>query len=146
MPPALRRTSPGEDPRCVPERGARALPAASADLVVRARGPLVLWVLLDVGVQPESAPQWLPSHEPTLGVATCAGKGTSARHEGLLPVVAPGGLLNDTCSGCPGCRRGQPVSAATRPLARQLPRRWPRPPTAGPLRTGCLPATSEDQV
>jgi hypothetical protein len=77
-PPPPPRTSPGEDPRRVPERGAGALPAPPADLVVRTRGPLAVRVALDVGVQPDPAPQWLPSHEPTLGVAERAGKGRMA--------------------------------------------------------------------
>src|SRR3954465_4549237 len=63
------RTSPGGDPRRVPERGAGAPPAPPADLVVHPRGLLAVRMSLDVGVKPEPAPQWLPSHEPTLGVA-----------------------------------------------------------------------------
>ena len=73
------RTSPGEDPRRVPERGARALPAPLADLVVRTQRPLAVRVSLDVGVKPEPAPQWLPIHGPTLGVADPTGKGSTAR-------------------------------------------------------------------
>src|SRR3954467_15789031 len=69
------RTSPDEDPRRVPERGARALPAPPADLVVRTRGPLAVRASPDVGVKPESAPQWLPSHGPPLVAAAPAGRG-----------------------------------------------------------------------
>src|SRR4051812_32457474 len=42
---------------------------------------------LDVGVKPEPAPQWLPSHEPTLGVAASAGKGLTDRRGRLSPLT-----------------------------------------------------------
>src|SRR4051812_14265239 len=81
--------SPGKDPRRVPERGARALPAPPADLVVRTRGPLAVRVSLDIGVKAEPARQWLPSHELTLGAAYPAEKGSTARDAPtLLPPIA----------------------------------------------------------
>src|SRR3954449_2988825 len=81
------RTSPGGDPRRVPERGAGALPAPPADLVVHPRGLLAVRMSLDVGVKPEPAPQWLPSHEPTLGVAASAGKGLTDRRGRPSPLT-----------------------------------------------------------
>jgi hypothetical protein len=92
------RTSPGEDPRRAPERGARALPAPPADLVVRTRGPLAVRVSPDVGVQPEPAPKWLPSHDSTLGVADPAGKGIRPGAPGLRPRIAQSGPLRDTAA------------------------------------------------
>jgi len=83
------RTSPGEDPRRVPERGTRALPAPPADLVVRTRGPLAVRVSLDVGVEPEPASQWLPGHGPTLGVDDPARKGVRPGASGLPPPHRP---------------------------------------------------------
>ena len=81
------RTSPGGDPRRVPERGAGAPPAPPADLVVHPRGLLAVRMSLDVGVKPEPAPQWLPSHESTLGVADSAGKGLTDRRGRPSPLT-----------------------------------------------------------
>src|SRR3954463_1715784 len=69
------KISHGLNPRSLPERGARPLPAPPADLVVRPRGPLSVWVSLDVGVKPEPAPQWLPIHGRKLRRADPAEKG-----------------------------------------------------------------------
>src|SRR4051812_5606105 len=80
------RTSPAH-PRSLVERGAGAPPAPTADLLVRLRGLLSVWVSLDVGVKPEPAPQWLASHEPTLGVADCAGKGLTDRRGRPSPLI-----------------------------------------------------------
>src|SRR3954464_6405543 len=79
------RTSPGGDPRRVPERGAGAPPAPPADLVVHPRGLLAVRMSLDVGVKPEPAPQWLPSHKPSLRGGVSDRKGPTERSRPALP-------------------------------------------------------------
>jgi hypothetical protein len=91
-------TSPGEDPRRVPERGAGAFPAPPADPVVQSRGLLAVRMPLDVGVESEPAPQWLPSHGPTLGVADSAEKGRTDRRAGSAPLVPGADVAADGCT------------------------------------------------
>ncbi len=115
------RTSPGEDPRRLPERGARALPAPLADLVVRTQGPLAVRVSLDVGVKPEPAPQWLPIHGPTLGVADPAGKGSTARRASTSSPQSPRVGRYGPCGHVPaGATCGLPSLCASSRLKSRL--------------------------